>query len=94
MRVMRSLAVVSGLAVGAALLMGGCYASNANYQTFLQSAGEAVITTVSDSVFADAGTDFNAVIVAPATDLVVSMWSNYVNQYIPDDLPNNTITQR
>ncbi|MEW6252267.1 MAG: hypothetical protein AB1716_16635 [Planctomycetota bacterium] len=84
------------LAVGFAITgsMGGCYVTNENFVTFLQSAGDAVIAGVSESLFGDIGTDFDAVIREPATELAQSAWGNYVSYNIPQDLPNNTVVLR
>jgi len=74
--------------------MGGCYVTNADLVTFLQSAGDAVIAGVSESLFGDVGSDFDAVIVEPATELAQSAWGNYVFFSIPQDLPNNQVVLR
>lgn len=73
---------------------GGCYYPTfANYTTLLQASGDAVISTISNNYF-KLGTDYETVVRVPTTAFAQSVWHNWVDAHIPDDLPNNTITLR
>jgi len=69
------------------VLGGGCnFATNADYESMYQAMGTAAITTVSDNVFGDVGTDFDTIIREPVTAFVQAMWENYVAQRVPNDI--------
>ena len=73
---------------------GGCYYPTfANYTTLLQAAGDAVISTVSNNYF-KLGTDYETVVRVPTTAFAQSVWNNWVDAHVPDDLPNNSIVLR
>ena len=85
-----ALLALCGSLVGAT----GCYTSFANIQALLQASGNAVISTAATSIFGDVGTDFTNVVLNPSVTFVQSLWGNYLSSSIPQDLPNNTVTQR
>jgi hypothetical protein len=94
-RVQRMLALLSLCGATFSLFAGGCYYPTfADYTTLLQASGDAVIQTVSDNVFGNIGTDYDAIIRLPTTAFSQAVWGNYVDAHIPDDLPNNTIVLR
>jgi hypothetical protein len=65
----------------------GCpYALNKDYQTLLQAIGDAAIKTVSDNVFGSIGKDFDAIIRTPTTAFAQSVWNNYMDAYVPNDI--------
>jgi len=73
---------------------GGCnYATNSDYYNWFETAGDAVIQSVSDTYF-NLGTDYNTLVRVPATTFAKSVWANYLDAQIPDDLPNNTVVLR
>ncbi len=94
----RRIRLVTGvLLLGAAAFgsMGAsCYAANADYVKFFTTSGNAIIKNYIDSRFVGEPNDVQAAIVVPLEGLAQGVWSNYVNSAIPQDLPNNTITQR
>ena len=92
--------LVTVLALGGATFafIGGADCSNyalyGNYQTMFQAMGNTVIKTVSDNYFATLGTDYKNVVATPTTAFAQSVWNNWVDAKIPDDLPNNPIVKR
>lgn len=86
-KVRRSLLV---LALGGATLatfgVDGCwYALNRDYENLFQASGDAIIDTVSDNVFGNIGTDFDAVVRIPATAFAQALWDNWVAVHVPND---------
>jgi hypothetical protein len=83
-----------------AFLGGGSGCSNfalyANYQTMFQDMGEAAIAVVSDTYFDDgvADSNYDTIVRTPGTAFAQSVWDNWVDARIPDDLPNNPIVKR
>lgn len=94
-RVQRTLrAGVIGVALMSLGTLNTCFAYFSDYQALATSMGEEAIQTASDTAFANAGTDFNTIVVAPATAFVQALWANFVDSRLPDDLPNNPIVKR
>ncbi len=72
----------------------GCnYAENSDYQTWFQGVGNSFIQTVSDNYFSF-GTDWDALVRNPATNLAQAAWGNWLDTRIPDDLPTNAVVLR
>ena len=98
MNVRRSLMVLALGGATFAFLGGGAgcnnYALYGNYQTMFQAMGGAVIKTVSDTYFANIGTDYDNIVRTPTTAFAQAVWNNWVDVQIPDDLPNNPIVKR
>jgi len=74
--------------------MGCNFATNGNYAAMYETAGDAVIQSVSDGVFGNIGTDYDALVRIPTTTFAQSVWANWLDARIPDDLPNNAIVVR
>jgi hypothetical protein len=73
--------------IGSTFALAGCdYALNKDYETLYQAIGNAVITKVSDSAFANFGEDFDTIIRTPATAFAQAMWNNYIAARVPDDI--------
>ena len=85
-----ALLVLSGLTLG---LFGCDYANYADYQAMYTAGGKALIKGVSDSLFT-LGKDWNAIVRDPTTAFAQGVWANWVDNRIPDDLPNNPIVKR
>jgi hypothetical protein len=85
-------------ALGVALLslgtLNACFANFIDYQNWATTVGKATIQTISDTTFANAGADFDAIVVTPTTTFVQALWANYVDSRLPDDIPNNPIVKR
>jgi hypothetical protein len=72
----------------------GCnYATNGDYQTMYTTAGQTAIQNIAAGI-PSLGTDWDALVVAPATTFAQTVWANWVDTRVPDDLPNNTIVAR
>jgi hypothetical protein len=80
-------AIVAGLLGSLIPLGGGCnFARNQDVEALYQAIGSATIMTVSDNVFGDIGTDFDAIIREPVTTFAQAAWSNYVASRVPNDV--------
>jgi hypothetical protein len=65
----------------------GCnYALQSDYQALLQDVGSAAIQQVSDTYLAGNGDEFDAVVRDPATNFAQSVWANWVDVRVPDDV--------
>lgn len=86
---------IFGATFGAGVPGGGCsYTNYADYQALYTTSGKAVIQSVSDSVFGKIGKDYDKWVRTPTTAFAQSVWTNYVDAAVPDDLPNNPIVKR
>jgi hypothetical protein len=84
-RLRRTLIVLA--LIGFALPQFGCYfAMNRDYEVLMQQIGSAVIKLISDNVFGNIGTDFDAVVRTPVTAFAQSLWNNYAAAYVPNDI--------
>lgn len=93
-KLLRSLrAGALGLGLVSIGTLNACYATFADYQTALTNSGKGLIGLVSDN-FGVFGKEFDTVVRAPATTFVQSLWANYVDSRLPDDIPNNPIVKR
>ena len=73
---------------------GGCnFATFQNYDDMFGASGEAAIRTVSSNFFRF-GTDWDTVVRIPTTNFAVDVWNNWLDNRIPDDLPNKTVVLR
>jgi len=73
---------------------GGCnFATFGDYQQMFGAAGDAAIQEVSDNYFSF-GTDWDNIVRAPTTTFAQNIWGNWLNNRIPDDLPDNAIVLR
>lgn len=73
---------------------GGCNnALYGDYQAMYTTAGQAAIQTVSDGLFSF-GADWDNLVRNPTTTFAQSVWANWVDARVPDDLPNNAIVRR
>lgn len=71
----------------------GCnYAQFGDYQKFFQTIGNTFIEDVADQV--SFGTDWDKYVSEPLTKFSQSVWANWLDWNIPDDLPNNPIVKR
>ena len=84
-----------GSTFGAGIPGGGCnYVNYADYAALYTTAGQAAIQSFSNGVYSGHGKDFDAIVRTPATKFAQTLWANFVNARIPDDLPNNPIVKR
>lgn len=72
----------------------GCnYGNYGDYQTAYTTAGQTAIQTFSNWL-PSYGTDWDAIVRAPATTFAQAVWANWVDVRVPDDVPNNTVVLR
>ena len=74
--------------------LNACFANFADYQALATGFGKATIQTVSDTVFGNIGTDFDTIVRTPTTTFAQTLWANFVDSQVPDDIPNTPIVKR
>ncbi len=71
----------------------GCnFAQFGDYQRLFQAVGNTLIEDVAEQV--SLGSDWDKYVAEPLTKFWQSIWANWLDRNIPDDLPNNPIVKR
>ena len=96
LRMKRALVLLSlgGTTLGIFGGQGCLYPTNADYFNLFKASGNAVIQAVSDNFFGNFSKNYDAFVRTPTTTFAQSVWSNWLDARIPDDLPNNAVVQR